>query len=84
MWVVNQDGIAVVHTDALAIDPADIQHANGVRLWASTADHDYVMGMYGSVDEAIEVLSEFRTAILKGQKTFMCPKAKPIESKEVN
>jgi hypothetical protein len=79
MWVVNQDGIAVVQVDGLALDPVEIANNKIVRVWGSTADHDYVMGTYGSIQEAIEVLDDFKSAVVKGQKVFTCPKAKKVE-----
>lgn len=87
MWVVNQDGIGIVKTEALALDIADIK--NGIaRIWGATADHDYVMGVYGSIDEAREVIDDFKTAILRGQKVYTMPKAKeapkPSDAKEVS
>lgn len=75
MWIVNQDKIAVVEADALALDPADIKQSHKVRLWASTADHDYLMGVYNSIDEAINVLDDFKSSIIKGAKVFVMPKA---------
>lgn len=87
MWVVNQDGIGIVKTEALALDIADIK--NGIaRIWGATADHDYVMGVYGSIDEARGVIDDFKSAVLRGQKVYMMPKAKeapkPSDTKEVS
>ena len=54
MWVKNQDGIAVVSVDALALDPAEIlkKDVKNVRIWGSIADNDFVMGVYDSVEDA--------------------------------
>lgn len=79
MWIKNQDGISVVKADALALDPVDVKQSKQVRLWASTADHDYLMGVYNDLNEAIEVLDDFKSSIVKGAKVFVMPKARKDE-----
>lgn len=77
MWVKNQDGIAVVEVQALALDPSELvseeKRKNGVRVWGSINDHDFVMGVYKTVEEAIAVLKDFYHAINLGNKTYNMP-----------
>lgn len=84
MWVLNQDGLCCVKTDALALDPSEImseeKRKNGVRVWGSTADHDYVLGVYHDLDEAKTVIKEFFD-LPDGTTKYAMPPAK--SSKEV-
>lgn len=83
MWVKNQDGLAVVEVQALALDPAEIQNFNPeskdhkvIRIWGSINDHDYVMGVYYDIEEAIEILADFVHAIIsRNSAVFVMPKA---------
>lgn len=85
MWVKNQDGIAVVNTDALALDPAEIlkEDVKSVRIWASIADHDFVMGVYNTVEDAKAVLKDFANAVANKFELFEMPKADEMPAKEV-
>ena len=83
MWVKNQDGLAVVQVDALAVDPAEIlnfdpenKDRRAIRIWGSISDHDFVMGVYHDIEEAKEVLSSFVHAIISRNTTvFEMPRA---------
>lgn len=89
MWVMNQDNIAVVNVEALALDPAEIHNFGKddkhkvIRVWGSINDHDFVMGVYGSIEEATDVLIAFADHIQYNDKeTFTMPKSK-ILNKDV-
>ena len=80
MWVINQDGIAVVQVQGLALDPTEVMNEekrkNGVRIWGSISDHDYIMGIYPTVEDAMQVLALFSIAVSQCENTFTMPKAK--------
>ena len=85
MWVKNQDGIAVVSVDALALDPAEIlkKDVKNVRIWGSIADHDFVMGVYDTVEDAKAVLNDFTNAVINKHEIFEMPKADEVSVKGV-
>lgn len=84
MWVVNQDGLAVVEVNALALDPAEVlkEDTKVFRVWGSIADHDFVMGTYNSLEEAQLVLNEFTQAINGDSKVFRMPKEDKVGTKD--
>lgn len=85
MWVVNQDNIAIVNVQALALDPVEIinfgkddKHKT-IRVWGSINDHDFVMGTYGNIEEATEVLINFASHVqYNPDKPFTMPKSKTL------
>ena len=85
MWVKNQDGIAVVSVDALALDSAEVlkKDVKNVRIWGSSAEHDFVMGVYDTVEDAKAVLNDFTNAVVNKNELFEMPKADEISVKEV-
>ena len=90
MWVINQDSIAVVEVQSLALDPAEVCNFGKddahktLRIWGSIADHDFVMGIYGSLEEATEVLIDFASHVqYDSDKPFTMPKSKILNNKEV-
>lgn len=89
MWVINQDGIAVVQVQALALDPAEVMNFGKddkhktIRIWGSINDHDFIMGVYGDVEEATDVLIAFASHVQYSlDKPFTMPKSK-ILNKDV-
>lgn len=86
MWVKNQDGLAVVEVQALALDPTDFTKPDikNVRVWGSISDHDYIMGVYNTLEDAKAVLADFAHAIISRNTTvFVMPRAIDVQSKEV-
>lgn len=82
MWVINQDGLAVVQVGALSLDPAEVinfdpanKDHSFIRVWGSINDHDFVMGVYYDIEEAKEVLNSFVHHIILSDGPFRMPKA---------
>lgn len=80
MWVVNQDNLAIVQVEALALDPAEFNkenNKNGYRIWGSAGEHDFVMGVYKTLEEATDVLIDFAAHVKEQSNApYVMPKSK--------
>ena len=81
MKVLNQDGISLVDCEAISIDPRDFMHKEEdenktIRIWGSVGDHDFVLGIYPNLVEAMAIIENAKTHFeCKPQKVFVMPKS---------